>query len=98
MLCVVVVSLVFFSFRDDSNPIFESPIRLEAGLTDLALMFSVYHVNAGAEISPDDQIGAATTTMNQLIQATEAKPIKLQLLKDDVDLEGAEITAFVKKI
>lgn len=61
-------------------------------------MFSVYHVNAGAEISPDDQIGAATTTMNQLIQATEAKPIKLQLLKDDVDLEGAEITAFVKKI
>ena len=61
-------------------------------------MFSCYHVNEGAEISADDQIGAATTTMHALIAATESNPLKLQISKDDTLLEGAEIQAYAKKL
>ena len=82
-----------------SNPIFETPIRvLASSAVDQPLMFSIYHVEEGAEISADDAVGAATTTMHTLVAATEAKPLKLQIVRDEATLEGADITVFVKKV
>lgn len=87
------------SRRDSSNPIFDTAIHLSAVPTsDQSLMFSIYHVNEGAELSAEDQIGASVTTMQALLAATEAKPIKLAIQKDEQELAGAEITAFVKKL
>lgn len=67
-------------------------------MVDQPLMFSIYHVAEGAEISADDAVGAATTSMHALVGATEAKPLKLPIVRDEATLEGAEITVFVKKI
>ena len=85
--------------RDQTDPLFETGIRVESSaVVDQPIMFSIYHVGEGAEISADDAVGAATTTMHALIAATEAAPIKLTVVKDDTTMEGTELTAFVKKV
>ncbi len=92
---------VFFSVccRESSDPLFETAIRVEASLsTDRALMFQIYHTTAGAEISAEDALGAGTTSMHELIKATETTPITLQIVREETVLDGASITAFVKKI
>jgi len=87
--------------EDSSSPLFETAIRVEASrLVDRAIMFSAYHVASaeGAEISADDAIGAGTATMHALTAATEANPLRMQIINGETLLDGAEITAFVKKV
>jgi len=73
-------------------------VSSSSALLDRGVMFSIYHVAEGAELSADDAIGAGTASLRALRDATEANPLRMQVVREETLLDGAEITAFVKKV
>lgn len=85
-------------FSDNASPKWETSLRVESSGADTPLMLSLYQMNEGAELSADDQIGAATTSMQALVSATEEQPLRLPLIRGEAILPDAEVVAFVRKI